>query len=83
MKRACVLVCAAALAACSNSVGPQGVSAESAPAKPTLGIRPNGDTEIQPDLALVKSDELKKIYNYIDEHIDDCLLYTSDAADEL
>jgi acetylornithine deacetylase/succinyl-diaminopimelate desuccinylase-like protein len=71
MKWACVLLCAAALAACSNSVGPQGISAEAAPAKSKLGIRPNGDTEIQPDLALVKSDELKQIYGYIDEHIDE------------
>jgi acetylornithine deacetylase/succinyl-diaminopimelate desuccinylase-like protein len=37
---------------------------------PKLGIRANGDTEIQPDLTQA-SDELKKVYAYIDEHIDD------------
>ncbi|MBI4486956.1 MAG: M20/M25/M40 family metallo-hydrolase [Acidobacteria bacterium] len=42
-----------------------------APAKPKLGIRPNGDTTIQPDLANVSSEELKKVYAYIDEHIDE------------
>jgi acetylornithine deacetylase/succinyl-diaminopimelate desuccinylase-like protein len=36
-----------------------------------LGIRPNGDTEIQPDLSKVKSDDLKKVYAYIDQHIDE------------
>jgi acetylornithine deacetylase/succinyl-diaminopimelate desuccinylase-like protein len=36
-----------------------------------LGIRPNGDTELQPDMTLVKNDELKKIFTYIDDHIDD------------
>ena len=42
-----------------------------APAEPKLGVRPNGDTEISPDLSQVKSEELKKIYAYIDEHIDE------------
>ena len=37
---------------------------------PSLGIRPNGDTELQPDLTQV-SDELKQVYDYIDEHIDE------------
>src|SRR5689334_14815022 len=39
--------------------------------KTSLGIRPGGDTEIAPDLAKISSDELKKIYTYIDDHIDD------------
>jgi acetylornithine deacetylase/succinyl-diaminopimelate desuccinylase-like protein len=42
-----------------------------APSAPALGIRPGGDTEIQPDLAMVQSEELKKIYSYIDDHIDE------------
>jgi len=37
---------------------------------PKVGIRPNGDTEIQPDLTKV-SPELKRVYDYIDEHIDE------------
>jgi acetylornithine deacetylase/succinyl-diaminopimelate desuccinylase-like protein len=36
-----------------------------------LGIRPNGDTEIQPDMSKIHSEELKKVFSYIDEHIDD------------
>jgi acetylornithine deacetylase/succinyl-diaminopimelate desuccinylase-like protein len=39
-------------------------------AKPTLGIRPNGETEIQPDLAQVSSAELKQVYAHIDANID-------------
>ena len=49
------------LSACSN--GSQPVTAaktEAVPAKPKLGIRPNGDTELSPDMSLVKSDELKR-----------------------
>ncbi len=72
MKRTCVCLFAAALAACAGPAGQPAVSAESTvPDRPRLGIRPNGDTEIQPDLTLVKNDELKQIYAYIDEHIDE------------
>ena len=46
-------------------------TAAAAPAQPKLGIRPNGDTEIQPDLTKIQSEELKKVFAYIDEHIDD------------
>jgi acetylornithine deacetylase/succinyl-diaminopimelate desuccinylase-like protein len=42
-----------------------------APPSASLGIRPDGDTEIQPDLSKVSSEELKKVYSYIDEHIDE------------
>src|SRR6185295_10856331 len=42
-----------------------------APAAPKLGIRANGDTEIQPDLSKVNNEDLKKVFAYIDEHIDD------------
>jgi acetylornithine deacetylase/succinyl-diaminopimelate desuccinylase-like protein len=42
-----------------------------APAPQKLGIRPNGDTEIQPDLGKIESEDLKKVFAYIDEHIDD------------
>ncbi|MGQ0736272.1 MAG: hypothetical protein ACT4QD_21785, partial [Acidobacteriota bacterium] len=36
-------------------------------AAPTLGIRPAGDTEIQPDLSQVPPD-LQKVYAHIDEN---------------
>ena len=41
-----------------------------APAKP-LGIRPNGDTTRQIDMSRIHSDDLKNIFSYIDEHIDE------------
>jgi acetylornithine deacetylase/succinyl-diaminopimelate desuccinylase-like protein len=46
-------------------------SAAAPPAQPKLGIRPAGDTEIQPDLSKIQSEDLKKVFTYIDEHIDD------------
>src|SRR6266851_5445718 len=46
-------------------------AAAAAPAQPKLGIRPAGDTEIQPDLGKIQSEDLKKIFAYIDQHIDD------------
>ncbi len=50
-------------------------SATAAPAastvKKTLGVRPNGDTEVKPDLSMVSSEELKQVYGYIDDHIDE------------
>ena len=46
-------------------------AAAPAPAAPKLGIRPAGDTEIQPDLSKIQSEDLKKVFSYIDEHIDE------------
>ena len=43
----------------------------SEPVKAALGIRPNGDTEITPDMSQVHSEDLKKIYTYVDEHVDE------------
>jgi acetylornithine deacetylase/succinyl-diaminopimelate desuccinylase-like protein len=63
-------LCAVALSGCSSQ-STEAKAADTPVAKPKLGIRPNGDTEIQPDMALVKSDELKKVFAYIDEHIDE------------
>jgi acetylornithine deacetylase/succinyl-diaminopimelate desuccinylase-like protein len=60
--------------ACSKADTPAAASAAPAPsaaAKPSLGIRPNGDTEIQPDLATIGSAELKQVYAHIDTHIDE------------
>src|SRR5258705_6965798 len=61
-----------AAAACSLSGTSAAPDAKAvAPATPTLGIRAKADEEIQPDLTTIKSDELKKVYAYIDGHIDD------------
>ena len=37
-------------------------AAAAPPPQPKLGVRPNGDTEIQPDLAKIQSEELKKVF---------------------
>ena len=56
---------------CSRGPSTTTAAAAAAPAPQKLGIRPNGDTEIQPDLGKIQSEELKKVFAYIDEHIDD------------
>src|SRR4051794_22290263 len=75
LKHSLVVMLAAGLGAAAGCSSPsakaQPTNAARAQAKPKLGIRPAGDTEIQPDLTKVSSDELKKVYGYIDEHIDD------------
>ncbi len=38
--------------------------------EPSLGLRPNGDTEIAPDMSQV-SDELADIFQYIDDHFEE------------
>jgi acetylornithine deacetylase/succinyl-diaminopimelate desuccinylase-like protein len=53
------------------SRGPSTSAAAAAPVQQKLGIRANGDTEIQPDLGKIQSEDLKKVFAYIDEHIDD------------
>jgi acetylornithine deacetylase/succinyl-diaminopimelate desuccinylase-like protein len=68
---AMVAYVAAVASGCSRDAQPGQVAhAATAPAKAKLGIRPHGDETIQPDLSKV-SDELKKVYGYIDEHIDE------------
>jgi acetylornithine deacetylase/succinyl-diaminopimelate desuccinylase-like protein len=67
-----VITAAVVTSACAKSdVSSASASPTSAAAKPKLGIRPHGDEELQPDLTMIKSDELKAIYTYIDDHIDD------------
>src|SRR3954462_847114 len=56
---------------CSRGSTSAAAAPAPAPAQPKLGIRPAGDTEIQPDLSKITSDDLKKVFAYIDEHIDD------------
>src|SRR5262245_22510851 len=68
--------CAAALvaAACQQQPAAPAGSAQSAAqapaaAAPNLGIRPDGDTEIKPDMSQVP-EELAKVYEHIDQNID-------------
>ena len=56
---------------CSREPSTPASAAAPPAAAPKLGIRPNGDTEIQPDLSKIQSEELKKVFAYIDEHVDD------------
>lgn len=70
MRRVLVAVSTLLLAtACGSSPGAPSAT-EAPPAAQKLGIRPAGDTEIQPDMSQVPS-ELQKVYAYIDEHIDE------------
>ena len=67
-----VAVSLGAAAGCSSpSAKAQSAAAPKAQVKKKLGIRPKGDTEIDVDMTKISSDELKKVYGYIDEHIDD------------
>ena len=59
-----------AVVGCSNEPWTPAAAA-APPPQAKLGIRPNGDTEIQPDLAKIQSEELKKVFAYIDEHVDE------------
>src|SRR5258708_851944 len=59
-----------AVVGCSHEASTP-ASAAAPPPPPKLGIRPNGDTEIQLDLSKIQSEELKKVFAYIDEHLDD------------
>jgi hypothetical protein len=49
------------LAACSSGPTRQAES-KTSPVAHRLGIRPSGDTAIQPDLSKIRSGELKKVY---------------------
>ncbi|HEY2908189.1 MAG TPA: M20/M25/M40 family metallo-hydrolase [Vicinamibacterales bacterium] len=55
---------------CSNGSKPADKAPPQAAPKKALGIRPAGDETIHPDLGKV-SDELKTVYRYIDDHIDE------------
>ena len=60
-----------ALAAGCAPPAPATAPADAAkPAAAKLNVRPDGDTEIQPDLAQVPP-EVQKVFAYIDEHIDE------------
>jgi acetylornithine deacetylase/succinyl-diaminopimelate desuccinylase-like protein len=60
------------LVGCSRSSSTSAAAAAApAPAAQKLGIRPRGDTEIQPDMSKIQSEDLKKVFAYIDDHIDE------------
>ena len=57
-----------AMAGCSQPA-PSAQQAQPTAAAPKLGVRPAGDTEIQPDISQAPPD-LQKVYAHIDENID-------------
>jgi len=63
----------ALLAACDNGGPAKGNSAqkETASTAPKLGIRPYGDETVKIDMTKVHNADLKKVYSYIDSHIDE------------
>jgi len=69
MRRVCMFGLMVALAGCSQPA-PTTPPAETAKPTARLGVRPQGDTEIQPDLSQVPP-EVQKVFAYIDEHIDE------------
>jgi acetylornithine deacetylase/succinyl-diaminopimelate desuccinylase-like protein len=75
---ALVLAGTSLLAGCGKQAATAATTGTSAPAaaaetqtKPKLGIRPNGDEAVKIDMSQIHSDELKKVFQYIDAHIDD------------
>jgi acetylornithine deacetylase/succinyl-diaminopimelate desuccinylase-like protein len=65
------ICCVAAIAVgCSTPSAAPGGKTAPAPA-PKLGIRADGDTEIKPDLSKIDNEDLKKVFAYIDQHIDE------------
>lgn len=55
--------------ACSPPAAPPAADSSAAQPVATLGIRPQGDTEIQPDLSQAPP-ELQQVFTHIDENID-------------
>jgi len=66
-----VLMLSAAAMGCSRGPSTSASAAPAPAAQQKLGIRAAGDTEIQPDLSKIPSEDLKKVFAYIDAHIDD------------
>jgi acetylornithine deacetylase/succinyl-diaminopimelate desuccinylase-like protein len=67
----CVPALAAACTGPSGSPSSDAAASQKSTAASKLGIRPDGDTEIKPDLSKIPNEDLKKVFTYIDEHIDD------------
>ena len=70
MRRVYFTLCVLLVAAACNQPSTPVPAATAKPESKKLGIRPNGDTEIQPDLSQMPP-ELQKVHAYIDEHIDE------------
>src|SRR5436190_11076334 len=68
MRRAVITLCALLAAVACNQPAPAPAT-PAAPAAKKLGIRPDGDTEIKPDMSQVPPD-LQKVYAHIDANID-------------
>ncbi len=68
MRRLCVIGFVAVVAGCAQPA-PTAAPADTAKPAATLGVRPHGDTEIQPDLSQVPPD-VQKVFAHIDENID-------------
>src|SRR5215470_17830893 len=69
MRTCLIAIAALALAGCSTA--PSKTASTKTPAgSKKLGIRAHGDETIQPDLSRTP-DDLKKVYTYIDDHVDE------------
>jgi acetylornithine deacetylase/succinyl-diaminopimelate desuccinylase-like protein len=66
-----VLMLSAAAMGCSRGPSTSASAAPAPAAQQKLGIRAAGDTEIQIEPGKIQSEDLKKVFTYIDEHIDD------------
>jgi hypothetical protein len=64
----CLLSALCGMVGCTAKPNVQQQATQSA--TPKLGIRPEGDETIHPDMSKVSPD-VKKVYDYIDAHIDD------------
>jgi len=53
------------------AAAPAVAAATAAPAAPKLGVRPRGDEEIEIDMSMIHSEDLKQIFTHIDTNIDD------------
>ena len=69
MRRLCTFGMVMALSAGCSQPAPPASEAPKPGAAAKLGIRPQGDTEIQPDMSQVPP-ELQKVFAHIDENID-------------
>jgi acetylornithine deacetylase/succinyl-diaminopimelate desuccinylase-like protein len=67
----CVPALAAACTGPNGSPSSDAAASQKSTAASKLGIRPDGDTEIKPDLSKIPNEDLKKVFTYIDEHIND------------
>ena len=68
---ALLTACSQQPAATAPSPSPAATPATVAPVAAKLGIRPTGDETVAIDMSRIHSDELKQIYAYINEHLDE------------